>query len=131
MAITSDGAVWYGDYAGGMLGRFDPGTKKVEEWPLPGGAGEVAVTVAEVRGEAGPQVELQVRDSGQGMDAATAARVFAPFFTTREVGEGTGLGLSVVHGIVQSFGATISVHSELGKGSTFQVLFPLAAASSR
>ncbi len=98
---------------------------------LPGGAGEVAVSVAEVRGEAGPQVELQVRDTGQGMDAATAARVFAPFFTTREVGEGTGLGLSVVHGIVQSFGATISVHSELGKGSTFQVLFPLAAASNR
>jgi len=47
MAITSDGAVWYGDYAGGMLGRFDPRTKRVEEWPLPGGAGArpYAVTV--------------------------------------------------------------------------------------
>jgi virginiamycin B lyase len=47
MAITSDGAVWYGDYAGGMLGRFDPRTKQVEEWPLPGGTGArpYAVTV--------------------------------------------------------------------------------------
>jgi signal transduction histidine kinase len=95
---------------------------------LRGESGVVTVAVAEVGGDAG-QVELQVRDTGQGMDAATAARIFAPFFTTRDVGEGTGLGLSVVHGIVQSFGATISVESTVGQGSTFRVRFPLNTAS--
>ena len=71
-------------------------------------------------------VELSVRDSGAGMDAATVARIFEPFYTTRAVGEGTGLGLSVVHGIAESFGARIQVTSAPGAGSTFRVLFPAA-----
>ncbi len=73
-------------------------------------------------------VVLTVADSGSGMDAATAERIFEPFFTTREVGTGTGLGLSVVHGILESFGATITVDTAVGRGTTFKVAFPVADA---
>jgi signal transduction histidine kinase len=69
-------------------------------------------------------VVLFVTDSGQGIEPGTVPRIFEPFFTTREVGEGTGLGLSVVHGIAETFGATVTVETEVGHGSTFRVHFP-------
>ena len=71
---------------------------------------------------------LTVRDNGIGMDAATRLRVFEPFFTTRPLGDGTGLGLSVVHGIVKAHGASIFVHSAPGEGATFRILFPAVDA---
>jgi PAS domain S-box-containing protein len=70
--------------------------------------------------------KISVRDTGTGMSKATLERIFDPFFTTKGTAEGTGLGLSVVHGIVQDHGGTIEVESELGKGSAFHILLPLA-----
>ncbi|EGI78107.1 ATP-binding protein [Hylemonella gracilis] len=72
----------------------------------------------------GDYVRLQVQDTGRGMEAQTLDRAFDPFFTTRPVGEGAGLGLSVVHGIVAELGGTIDVVSELGRGSTFTIWLP-------
>ena len=74
---------------------------------------------------AGPYAHLQISDNGVGMDDATRARIFEPFFTTRPVGQGTGLGLSVVHGIVAAHQGEITVCSRPGEGSRFDVYLPL------
>ena len=68
---------------------------------------------------------LSVRDTGIGMDSATAARVFEPFFTTKEAGKGTGLGLSVVYGIISQHGGWIDVEGGLGSGAEFRIYLPL------
>jgi PAS domain S-box-containing protein len=104
-----------------------------------GGRLEVALTEVELPGDeaglskptlpAGRYVCLRVSDTGRGMDSATLQRIYEPFFTTKPVGEGTGLGLAVVHGIVENHRGAITVASRPGEGTTFRIFFPVHHAA--
>jgi len=76
----------------------------------------------------GPYVRLSIHDSGPGIPPAIIERIFEPYFTTKEKGQGTGLGLAVVHGIVKLCEGGITVASEPGRGTTFEVFFPVMRA---
>ena len=79
----------------------------------------------------GDYVAITVRDNGPGMDASTIERVFEPFFTTKPVGQGTGLGLSVVHGVMGNHAGAVDVQSTPGKGTLFTLYFPAAMPSAQ
>ncbi|MFC1580373.1 PAS domain S-box protein [Thermodesulfobacteriota bacterium] len=79
----------------------------------------------------GEQAVVTIADTGQGMDGQTAEKCFDPFFTTKEVNKGTGLGLSTAYGIVKDHDGDIQVSSEVGKGTTFRLTFPLVAPEKK
>ncbi len=101
---------------------------------MPGG-GTLSISTGVVDGEtvsarhhdaaASRYVKMEMSDTGIGMDEATKARVFEPFFSTKDIGKGTGLGLSVVYGIVESHHGFIEVNSELMRGTTISIYFPV------
>ncbi len=78
----------------------------------------------------GPYIKLEISDNGHGMNKTTQQKIFDPYFTTKKTGDGTGLGLSVVHGIVTNFGGQISVYSEPNKGTTFRIFIPQSTIES-
>ncbi len=80
--------------------------------------------------QVGPHVRLTVRDTGHGMPPEVVERIFDPFFTTKGIGEGTGMGLAIVHGIVTSHGGAITVESRPGHGTTFAVYLPRITAAA-
>jgi len=92
---------------------------------LPGG-GKVTV----ITKQKGRRVSLTVKDTGTGMPGEIKKRIFEPFFTTKAVGQGTGLGLSVVQGIIESHNGSITVSSVPGKGSKFEILLPIKQVKS-
>ena len=102
--------------------RDRPGRIQVtlEKFPV-----DAAYAATKPRLRVGNYVRLSVGDTGCGMDAATLQRIFEPFFTTKPLGEGTGLGLSVVHGIMDSHDGAITVQSQPGEGTIFRLHFPV------
>jgi two-component system NtrC family sensor kinase len=76
-------------------------------------------------------LEIQVRDTGRGMSPEVLSEIFTPFFTTKQLGKGTGMGLSIVYGVVKMHSGEISADSEVGKGTTFSVRLPLSDTKAR
>ena len=106
----------------------------VNAWHAMPGGGDLFISTANVdvdetfvkpyRIDPGPYVRLSVTDTGVGMDKSTQQRVFEPFYTTKEMGRGTGLGLASAYGIIKNHGGFIEVESEPGEGATFHIYLP-------
>ena len=94
------------------------------------GTGRVLLTIRlyppEREASEAQAVEIQVSDTGAGMSKEVMEQIFTPFYTTKQLGKGTGMGLAIVYGVVKMHAGDISVNSEPGKGTTFTIHFPLA-----
>jgi CheY-like chemotaxis protein len=95
---------------------------KLEKWVV-----DAVYAAAQPRLRPGVYARISISDTGCGMDRATLQRIFDPFFTTKPAGEGTGLGLAVVHGIMQSHEGAVTVYSQPGEGTVFHLYFPAYA----
>jgi len=104
------------------MGKKSESVLEVSLYPLEAGVLDAFVDLDDLRKK--QYAVLVVKDTGPGMNKATSARIFEPYFTTKKPGEGTGLGLAVVHGIVESHGGRIKVESAPGKGTTFYIYLP-------
>lgn len=93
---------------------------------MPKGQGQISVSLDMGKTACGDMLRIAMTDDGKGMDSETLSRLFEPFFTTKAPGDGTGLGLPVVHGIVTSHNGTIDVTSSPGAGTTFEIFLPVA-----
>jgi two-component system cell cycle sensor histidine kinase/response regulator CckA len=113
-----------GDHAGLTQALMNLCTNARDAMP---GGGELHIAASRRRSKA----FVVVSDTGQGMDKETREQCFDPFFTTKEVNKGTGLGLSTSYGIVKEHGGEIHVYSEIGKGTTFKLSFPLDVSGQR
>ena len=90
---------------------------------MPNETGRITITAA--KDKRAKQVVVQVKDTGCGIPEDHLPHIFDPFFSTKEVGYGTGLGLSVAHGIIEQHNGTLSVESKVGEGSVFTIRLPL------
>jgi signal transduction histidine kinase len=88
-------------------------------------AGRGEVTVSAGLGADGRSVVIRVRDTGSGMPPEVLSQIFTPFYTTKQLGKGTGMGLSIVYGVVKMHAGDISVDSSPGSGTTFHIRLPL------
>jgi two-component system, NtrC family, sensor kinase len=88
------------------------------------------LTITTRHDERGGSVTLAIRDNGEGISPENLTRIFDPFFTTKPEGKGVGLGLAVIYGIVQAHGGEVTVKSDIGKGTTFNVTLPLAQSGA-
>jgi PAS domain S-box-containing protein len=120
-AMAEEGGILEVSLQNVELGMGDTGLQK-DEGPFGVRHGQSQIGSSSLA--PGNYVRLTVRDTGPGIEPQFIDRIFDPYFTTKEADEGTGMGLSVVHGIVKSHGGAITVDSEPGKGATFQVFLP-------
>ena len=89
------------------------------------GMGEIWIQSAVVSGEEEDVIQVRIRDTGCGMSKATQERIFEPFYTTKDVGQGTGLGMSITYGIVKKYDGKIEIESEVGRGTEFIITIPI------
>ena len=111
-------------------GIMEVGLTAVPELPQPDGSG-IAAGLPLARMAPGPYARLWVSDRGHGMASDICERIFEPFFTTKKPGQGTGMGLAAVHGIIKSCGGAVVVESAPGQGSRFDVYLPLLPRPDR
>ncbi|MEO0250478.1 MAG: ATP-binding protein, partial [candidate division WOR-3 bacterium] len=92
---------------------------------------ELTISTSLIRHNGWRDLEVMVRDTGDGIPQENVEKIFEPFFSTKEVGRGTGLGLSICYGIIEAHGGRIEVESKVNEGTTFRVILPILSPHLR